>query len=100
MAERHTIETYGHTIARRRRRRHAWPILLFALVPVVIPLLQLQREYHEDAVDKLNALKSLSAIGTIAMRLDKQCFILSFRIGMTAQFGLNQGHPDPFNEKS
>src|SRR6218665_2173611 len=26
MAERHTIETYGHTIA--RRRRHAWPILL------------------------------------------------------------------------
>src|SRR6218665_3620241 len=28
MAERHTIETYGHTIARRRRRRHAWPILL------------------------------------------------------------------------
>src|SRR6218665_499754 len=28
MAEGHTIETYGHTIARRRRRRHAWPILL------------------------------------------------------------------------
>src|SRR6218665_1665983 len=26
MAERHTIETYGHTIA--GRRRHAWPILL------------------------------------------------------------------------
>src|SRR6218665_1590359 len=25
----HTIETYGHTIAGRRRRRHAWPILLF-----------------------------------------------------------------------
>src|SRR6218665_833230 len=24
----HTIETYGHTIAGRRRRRHAWPILL------------------------------------------------------------------------
>src|SRR6218665_3928078 len=39
MAEGHTIETYGHTIARRRRRRHAWPILLFALVLSVYPLL-------------------------------------------------------------
>src|SRR6218665_2172581 len=38
-AERHIIETYGHTIAGRRRRRHAWPILLFALVPPVYPLL-------------------------------------------------------------
>src|SRR6218665_3139671 len=27
MAQRRIIETYGHTIA--RRRRHAWPILLF-----------------------------------------------------------------------
>src|SRR6218665_2341560 len=27
----HTIETYGHTIAGRRRRRHAWPILLSVL---------------------------------------------------------------------
>src|SRR6218665_2969989 len=35
----HTIETYGHTIAGRRRRRHAWPILLFVLVPPVYPLL-------------------------------------------------------------
>src|SRR6218665_2931685 len=30
MAERLIIETYGHTIAGRRRRRHAWPILLSA----------------------------------------------------------------------
>src|SRR6218665_424281 len=28
MAQRRIIETYGHTIAGRRRRRHAWPILL------------------------------------------------------------------------
>src|SRR6218665_3612143 len=28
-----------HTIARRRRRRHAWPILLSAFLAVVIPLL-------------------------------------------------------------
>src|SRR6218665_3715509 len=39
MAQRRIIETYGHTIAGRRRRRHAWPILLFALVPPVYPLL-------------------------------------------------------------
>jgi len=47
--ERQTIETYGrgpynrniwsHTIARRRRRRHAWPILLSVLLAAFIPLL-------------------------------------------------------------
>src|SRR6218665_1021601 len=40
MVQRHIIETYGHTIAGRRRRRHAWPILLFALVSPVISLLR------------------------------------------------------------
>src|SRR6218665_87986 len=35
----HTIETYGHTIPRRRRRRHAWPILLSVLHAAVYPLL-------------------------------------------------------------
>src|SRR6218665_3250182 len=35
----HTIETYGHTIAGRRRRRHAWPILLFVLVAAFYSLL-------------------------------------------------------------
>src|SRR6218665_2501554 len=35
----HTIETYGHTIAGRRRRRHAWPILLFVLLAALYPLL-------------------------------------------------------------
>src|SRR6218665_1618129 len=39
MAQHRIIETYGHTIARRRRRRHAWPILLSAFHPVVYPLL-------------------------------------------------------------
>ena len=37
----HTIETYGHTIAGRRRRRHAWPILLFVLVSPFYSLLLL-----------------------------------------------------------
>jgi len=41
MAEGHTIETYGHTIAGRRRRRHAWPILLSVLLAVVYPLLSM-----------------------------------------------------------
>src|SRR6218665_2260674 len=44
MAQRRIIETYGHTIARRRRRRHAWPILLFALVSPVISLLIRERD--------------------------------------------------------
>jgi len=35
--------------------------------------MHLQREYHEDAVEKVNALKTSSATGTIAMRLDNQC---------------------------
>src|SRR6218665_3844297 len=39
MAQRRIIETYGNTIAGRRRRRHAWPILLSVLVAVVYPLL-------------------------------------------------------------
>src|SRR6218665_596343 len=39
MAQRRIIETYGHTIAGRRRRRHAWPILLSVLVAPVYPLL-------------------------------------------------------------
>jgi len=57
----------------------------------------LEREYHEDAVEKLNTLKSTSATGFIATRSDMQCFIiLSFRIGMIAKLGLNQGFPDPF----
>src|SRR6218665_2814674 len=40
MAQRLIIETYGHTIARRRRRRHAWPILLFVLVSPFYSLLR------------------------------------------------------------
>src|SRR6218665_454074 len=39
MAQRRILETYGHTIAGRRRRRHAWPILLSASAPAVYPLL-------------------------------------------------------------
>jgi len=49
----------------------------------------LERENHEDAIEKLNALKRSSATGTIATRSDMQCFILSFRIGKTAKLGLN-----------
>src|SRR6218665_382965 len=53
MAEPHAhsqpIQTYGHAIARRRRRRHAWPILLFALLAVVYPLL-LTFSHHIDQV--------------------------------------------------
>src|SRR6218665_1240486 len=39
MAQRRIIETYGHTIAGRRRRRHAWPILLSVFQVAVYPLL-------------------------------------------------------------
>src|SRR6218665_1632074 len=51
MAQRRIIETYGHTIAGRRRRGHAWPILLFALVLSVISLL----------TTRVNSLATLSS---------------------------------------
>src|SRR6218665_1890020 len=71
MAERHTIETYGRAPHNRNiwqtGRRHAWPILLSALLAVVYTL---QPEFHAEAPQATASYKDLPKVPTWQLERD------------------------------